>query len=60
MIKNKISKTILKVQYTNNHILLMQANPMYKTLNLLKIEDIYELFLFNPFPPSGTIWYHLI
>ena len=47
MIQNKILRIILNVQYTNNHIPLMQTNLMYKTLNLLKIEDIYKLFLFK-------------
>ena len=47
VIQNKILRIILNVQYNNNHIPLMQTNLMYKTLNLLKIEDIYKLFLFK-------------
>ena len=44
---NKILRSILKVKHDENNIPLMQTNEMYKSLNLLKYENIYEYFLLN-------------
>ena len=42
---NKILRSILKVEYDENNIPLVPTNEMYKSLNLLKFEDIYKYFL---------------
>ena len=42
---NKILRSILKVKHDENNIPLMQTNEMYKSLNLLKYENIYEYIL---------------
>ena len=42
---NKILRYILKVEYDDNNVPLMPTNNMYKTLKLLKFEDIYRYFL---------------
>ena len=44
---NKILRSILKVEHDENNIPLMPTNEMYKSLNLLKYEDIYKYFLLN-------------
>ena len=44
---NKILRSILKVKHDENNIPLIQTNEMYKSLNLLKYENIYEYFLLN-------------
>ena len=42
---NKILRSILKVEYDENNVPTMHTNEMYKTLNLLKFQDIYKYFL---------------
>ena len=42
---NKILRNILKVKYDENNIPLMPTSEMYKTLNLLKFNDVYKYFL---------------
>ena len=42
---NKILRNILKVEYDENNIPLMPTGEMYKTLNLLKFDDVYKYFL---------------
>ena len=42
---NKILRHILKVKYDENNIPLMPTSEMYKTLNLLKFDDVYKYFL---------------
>ena len=42
---NKILRFILKVEYDDNNVPLMSTSHMYKTLKLLKFEDIYRYFL---------------
>ena len=39
---NKILRSILGVKYDENNIPLVSINEMYKSLNLLKFEDIYK------------------
>ena len=41
---NKILRTILKVKF-ENYIPLLRTDEMYRTLNLLKFDDIYRYFL---------------
>ena len=42
---NKILRSILRVEYDENNIPLVGTNEMYKSLNLLKFNDIYKYFL---------------
>ena len=42
---NKILRAILKIEHDENNIPLVPTNEMYKTLNLLKFDDIYKYFL---------------
>ena len=42
---NNILRCILKVEYDEHNVPLMSANKMYKSLNLLKFEDVYKYFL---------------
>ena len=42
---NKILRSILNVKFDENNIPLTPTNEMYKSLNLLKFEDIYKYFL---------------
>ena len=42
---NKILRSILHVEYDENNIPLMPTNDMFKSLKLLKFEDVYKYFL---------------
>ena len=42
---NKILRQILCVNYDENHRPLVSTDEMYKKLNLLKFDDIYDFFL---------------
>ena len=42
---NKILRHILSVKCDDNNVPLMSSNEMYKTLKLLKFDDIYKFFL---------------
>ena len=42
---NKILRYILRVEYDDNGVPLMATSEMYKTLKLLKFDDIYRYFL---------------
>ena len=42
---NKILRHILRVKCDENNVPLMSTNEMYKSLHLLKFDDIYKFFL---------------
>ena len=42
---NKILRHVLGVRYDENNVPLMSSNEMYKSLKLLKFDDIYKFFL---------------
>ena len=46
---NKILRSILHVEYDENNIPLMPTNDMFKSLKLLKFEDVYKYFLLKFF-----------
>ena len=45
VIMNKTLRYILNAQFDNNYRPLMRTNAMYKQLNLLKLNEIYEYFM---------------
>ena len=42
---NNIMRCILNVKYDDNNIPMMSVNNMYKSLNLIKFDDIYRYFI---------------
>ena len=42
---NSILRCILNVKYDDNNVPMMHVNDMYKSLNLLKFDDIYKYFI---------------